>query len=302
MFALSSLPGNGLTFTSHSAVDSPAKRLERIASEYTHMLYLVERAGDLPFVKALQPVSSSMFCFFAQKLTLDLQRIDRVTSALRTDLSSLLSAILAGSPSTPTYREELTIALRTFLSLGLVSQVEDIVRRDVARPFVKHAIHRDALSSPSDAPALSSHPAHVPPPCRVEPIAVPPAHREGTDAAPLTALYNRILAFVSHDCGVLLDVAERVLVTQPERRRIDSDGAASKDGEAEKVEGFEILTNVLFDEIGTALMGELGGVIYAAGRPTVFHQVRAPVMMRIRSAADVSCAELPPHDRLRLTH
>ncbi|BGP06652.1 hypothetical protein JCM10049v2_002476 [Rhodotorula toruloides] len=236
------------------AVDSPAKRLERIASEYTHMLYLVERAGDLPFVKALQP------------------RIDRVTSALRTDLSSLLSAILAGSPSTPTYREELTIALRTFLSLGLVSQVEDIVRRDVARPFVKHAIHRDALSSPSDAPALSSHPAHVPPPCRVEPIAVPPAHREGTDAAPLTALYNRILAFVSHDCGVLLDVAERVLVTQPERRRIDSDGAASKDGEAEKVEGFEILTNVLFDEIGTALMGELGGVIYAAGRPTVFHQ------------------------------
>lgn len=37
-------------------VDSPAKRLERIASEYNHMLYLVEKAGDLPFVRSLDPV------------------------------------------------------------------------------------------------------------------------------------------------------------------------------------------------------------------------------------------------------
>ncbi|BGP23394.1 hypothetical protein JCM10295v2_002290 [Rhodotorula toruloides] len=259
------------------AINSPAKRLERIASEYTHMLYLVERAGDLPYVQALQP------------------RIDRVTTALRFDLSSLLSAILAGSPAAPTYREELTTALRTFLSLGLISQVEEVMRRDVVRPFVKHAVHRDALSSPADSPALASHPAHVPPPYRIEPIAVPPAHREGTDAAPLAALYNRILAFISHDCGVLLDVGERVLAIPHERRRIDAAGAASEANETEKVEGFEILTNVLFDEIGTALMGELGGVIYAAGRPTVFHQ------NYLLTTAFVSCIESLSPTLARLT-
>lgn len=40
--------------------DSPTKRLERIANEYIHMQYLVDRAGpDLPFIRSLQPVSSS---------------------------------------------------------------------------------------------------------------------------------------------------------------------------------------------------------------------------------------------------
>lgn len=38
-------------------VDSPAKRLERIAGEYNHMLYLIDKAGELPFVQSLNPVS-----------------------------------------------------------------------------------------------------------------------------------------------------------------------------------------------------------------------------------------------------
>ena len=37
-------------------VDSPAKRLERIAGEYSQMLYLVAKAGDLPFVRSLDSV------------------------------------------------------------------------------------------------------------------------------------------------------------------------------------------------------------------------------------------------------
>lgn len=54
-----------LTHTMPSAnssmvADSPTKRLERIASEYTHMQYLVKRAGpNLPFIRALEPVRLS---------------------------------------------------------------------------------------------------------------------------------------------------------------------------------------------------------------------------------------------------
>lgn len=42
----------------HRRSDSPAKRLERIAGEFNHMLYLVRKAGDLPFVRSLDPVRS----------------------------------------------------------------------------------------------------------------------------------------------------------------------------------------------------------------------------------------------------
>ncbi|GAA5925591.1 hypothetical protein JCM3775_001450 [Rhodotorula graminis] len=259
------------------SVDSPAKRFERVASEYTHMRYLVERAGDLPFVHSLQP------------------RIDRTTAALHSDLSSLLSAILAGSPSAPSYRDELTTALRTFASLGLVDRAEDLIRTEVVRPFTRRAIHRDALSaSAPPVPAAggaapASHAAHVPVPYRLEPLAVPsPADASSssststTGAPQLAALYNRVLDFVSTECGVVLDVAERVLadVAVPDPASSGSgSGEAARGAEGEdeaqddeRVHGFEVLANVVVDEVATALMGELGSVVFAAGRPAVFHQ------------------------------
>ncbi|GAA5836232.1 hypothetical protein JCM9279_002236 [Rhodotorula babjevae] len=261
------------------SVDSPAKRLERVASEYTHMRYLVERAGDLPFVHSLRP------------------RIDRTTSALHSDLSSLLSAILAGSPSSPSYRDELTTALRTFASLGLVDKAEDLIRNEVVRPFARRVIHRDALSSAAPAPAPAagaraapaSHAAHVPVPYRLEPLPVPSptdasssssSSSASTSGAPqLAALYNRVLDFVATECGVVLDVAERALADVAVPVPVVSAGSASasEGGEEERedderVHGFEVLANVVVDEVATALMGELGSVVFAAGRPAVFHQ------------------------------
>ncbi|GAA5898368.1 hypothetical protein JCM8208_006959 [Rhodotorula glutinis] len=259
------------------SVDSPAKRLERVASEYTHMRYLVERAGDLPFVHALQP------------------RIDRTTSALHSDLSSLLSAILDGSPSAPSYRDELTTALRTFASLGLVHRAEDLIRTEVVRPFARRVIHRDALSSSSSSSAAAaagaapaSHAAHVPVPYRLEPLPLPnsadtssSSSSTATSGAPqLAALYNRVLDFVATECGVVLDVAERVLadvaVPSPSGSVGAGEGAQGQEDEGhdddERVHGFEVLANVVVDEVATALMGELGSVVFAAGRPAVFHQ------------------------------
>jgi len=42
-----------------STGDSAGKRIERVAAEYNHVLYLVKKAGDLPFVRSLDPVRDS---------------------------------------------------------------------------------------------------------------------------------------------------------------------------------------------------------------------------------------------------
>jgi hypothetical protein len=69
---------------------------------------------------------------------------------------------------------------------------------------------------------------------------------------PLVELYNKILNFITRECGLILDVTERTLARA----------------------GFNILANVIWEEVANRLIAELGHVIFAAGRPDVFHRVR----------------------------
>ncbi|KAG0653924.1 hypothetical protein C6P46_002065 [Rhodotorula mucilaginosa] len=322
--------------------DSPTKRLERIASEYTHMQYLVKRAGpNLPFIRALEP------------------RIARITQALRAELSDLLGSVLASRPisaspassnknAANSYRQELLTTLRTFLSLGMAHEAEEIIRTELVQPFMRRTVTRESLVGakplpPSPAPntasssttAAASSPAGdeadeptpttttaaaVPAPYRIERLRLPtqPPPRDGTNLVPLTTLYNRILEFVERECGIVLDVAERVLDSQvggvgasEKRRRVkkeeeEEDAEAAEEEEAavlrmgassthslgsvkedqegdgedggdggsddDRITGFQVLNNVVVDEIAKAITSELGGVVFAAGRPTVFHQ------------------------------
>jgi len=61
------------------------------------------------------------------------------------------------------------------------------------------------------------------------------------------------------------DVPNVVLSVQ-EKSRLPS--AATEDG-------FEIMANVIWAEIGQAIMDELGGVVFSAGRPDEFRKVSA---------------------------
>lgn len=294
-----------------SQVGRLARQAARARCERVHPHALPRRASRRPPLRALTSASASPSLSLSCRSCADPrpdaalvrpQRIDRTTSALHSDLSSLLSAILAGSPSAPSYRDELTTALRTFASLGLVAQAEDLIRNEVVRPFARRVIHRDALSASSSTSASAagaapaSHAAHVPAPYRLEPLPVPaPADAasssssaSSTSGAPqLAALYNRVLDFVATECGVVLDVAERVLADVAEPGSTGSGPAAAGASEGredderegdERVHGFEVLANVVVDEVATALMGELGSVVFAAGRPAVFHQVRLEIL------------------------
>lgn len=85
---------------------------------------------------------------------------------------------------------------------------------------------------------------------------------------------------------MLLDIAERSLATPS--MTLSSNNNASSTGllalslATEEVgkkkvrstnSSYEILSNVIWEEVATRLMAELGHIIFAAGRPSIFHQV-----------------------------
>ncbi|KAI5481066.1 component of oligomeric golgi complex 2 [Pseudohyphozyma bogoriensis] len=217
-------------------VDSPAKRLERIAAEYSQMLYLVSKAGDLPFVRSLDP------------------RIAKVTTTLQLDLSQLLTSILAE----PT-RETLTSVFRTYASLSLHSTAQDIYRRTVVKPYVSKTIYRDALSTASGPksplPKYTQEERERNTPASYLIDEIPSRDGAGPEEDALRVLYNEILGWISRECGLVLDVTEKM-------------------GTDEKKKGgrYEILVGVIWEEVAGRLLSELGHVIFAAGRPAVFHQ------------------------------
>lgn len=111
-------------------------------------------------------------------------------------------------------------------------------------------ISRDSLSAPQ-SPLIPATPGvHKTFPHFLE-FAEPASSFEplpGSD--PLVDLYNKVLAFVSRDCAPLLDAADR------------------------RLRG-SMLVTVVWEELQTRLIAELGHVIFAAGRPESFHSVSA---------------------------
>ena len=81
---------------------------------------------------------------------------------------------------------------------------------------------------------------------------------------PLAALYNTILRVVDKDMRRIMEIAEAVCAKSGSRH------SKKRDGEEP---GFELMANVVWAEIGRALMDELGSVIFAAGRPDDFRKV-----------------------------
>lgn len=92
---------------------------------------------------------------------------------------------------------------------------------------------------------------------------------------PLAALYNTVLRFIERDLKRIMEIAESVCVKSGSRPAKDVQpfnyvgSAKPKDEEA----GFEIMANVVWAEIGRAIMDELGSVVFAAGKPDEFRKV-----------------------------
>lgn len=100
----------------------------------------------------------------------------------------------------------------------------------------------------------------------------------------LAKLFNQILRFVDRDLRRIMQIAEQVSVIKSNPARIDSTTTMPPNGIERKTytdEGFDIMANVIWPEIGHAIMDELGLVVFAAGKPDEFLKVGYHIVDRV---------------------
>ncbi|KAI0744038.1 COG complex component [Daedaleopsis nitida] len=277
-----------------------AKHIARVAAEFTQLLYHVHRAQTEPcaFIDESQwridriksTLSSDLDHLFATTLHALLGSKDHSKG---TKVSEIEKSKLYA---------DITECLRTYDVLGLWRDAEDVLRREVVREFVKKTIYPGALTAPhspivphtpipsrggatSPAPPMT---ASLPPRTPYTPFTAfaskqnpfefalrADSHSNTSSFAhildetddTLAALYNTVLRFIDRDMRRIMEIAEAVCVKS---------GSRAAAGKGEKRDGeepvFEIMANVVWSEIGRALMDELGSVIFAAGKPDEFRK------------------------------
>ncbi|KAG2146390.1 oligomeric golgi complex component, COG2-domain-containing protein [Suillus bovinus] len=283
-----------------------AKHLSRVTAEYAQLLYHIEKAKEEN-------------CAFVDEIR---WRIDRIQSTLTSDLDHIFSAILTSLTNIEAGKVidleraklyvDLTECLRIYDSLHLWRVAEEIMRRDVMQAFIKKTIFPDALAA-SLSPVLPHTPLPAALSTRTEsrgsallprtpytpftafatkqnPFeashASGPVHLldESNDA--LAKLYNQILRFIERDFGRIMEIAERVSLKAGSTKSQSGIALGDYDlGDAQQVsaDSFEIMTNVVWVEIGRAIMDELGTVIFAPGNPNEFRKHHSTTQAFIRS-------------------
>ncbi|KAH8828049.1 oligomeric golgi complex component, COG2-domain-containing protein [Flagelloscypha sp. PMI_526] len=209
-----------------------AKHLARVAAEYTQLLYHVSKARNEA-------------CVFVEEIN---WRVTRIQSTLSADLDHLFASILnilANDKGPIKVLEEkaklmadLSECLRTYDVLHLWPDAEDVLRREIMRPFVKKTIHPGALTGPHSpimphtpfSSAMRSNTSSLAPYTPYTPFSAshpktpssllsstssshsPFAYvlAEGDD--PLSDLYSQILRFVERDLSRIMLQAEKVSV------------------------------------------------------------------------------------------
>ncbi|KAG2150384.1 oligomeric golgi complex component, COG2-domain-containing protein [Suillus clintonianus] len=303
---LSHLPASAGQPSDAKSQGNRAKHLSRVTAEYTQLLYHIEKAKE-------------EHCAFVDEIR---WRIDRIQSTLTSDLDHVFSAILGSLTDIKAGKVldleraklyvDLTECLRIYDSLRLWRVAEEIMRRDVMQTFIKKTIFSDALAT-SLSPVLPHTPLPATLSTRTESYGgglLPrtpytpftafatkqnpfeashvsgPVHLldESNDA--LAKLYNQILRFIERDFGRIMELAERVSFKAGSTTSYSSAALGDYhlgDAQQASVDGFEIMTNVVWAEIGRAIMDELGTVVFAPGNPNEFRKHHSTTQAFIRS-------------------
>jgi hypothetical protein len=88
----------------------------------------------------------------------------------------------------------------------------------------------------------------------------------------LARLYNNILRFVERDVCYIMEAAENIRA-KSSHTSAAQDPANSLISSSEEEKGFSILGNVVWEELSRAIQDEIGGIVFAAGRPDEFRKV-----------------------------
>jgi len=101
----------------------------------------------------------------------------------------------------------------------------------------------------------------------------PRAHLLDETDDSLARLYNQLLRFVERHLCRIMSLADKIaLATHTESRTTKRDEIIMEVS-VEESRGFQIMSNVVWDELGKSLMDEIGVVVFAAGNPKEFRQV-----------------------------
>lgn len=76
-----------------------------------------------------------------------------------------------------------------------------------------------------------------------------------------------------------MEIAERVSIVsnadvKPDKSSTDSSAVADAHPSDGRTKGFRIFSDVIWAELGSAIMDELGTVVFASGKPNEFKKVR----------------------------
>ncbi|XP_006461130.1 hypothetical protein AGABI2DRAFT_68876 [Agaricus bisporus var. bisporus H97] len=221
----------------HRDRSNRAKHVTRVAVEYTQLLYHVSKAREEN-------------CVFVDELQ---WRIDRIQSTLSSDLDHLFAGLLAkmkdskpGNRLPEMERTKLLYDLReyfrTYDMLGLWRDAEDVLRREVVRPFLKKTIFQNALGAPH-SPVIPKTPFHL----------------EPRESVFLRTPYTPFTAFSPQNLSTLQ--TSNHLITPPQ-------ALLAEDGNDPLVQVYnQILRHVIWEEVANAVINDLGDSVFAAGRP-----------------------------------
>ncbi|KAJ7070166.1 COG complex component [Mycena amicta] len=290
-----------------AARSNKAKHLGRVATEYTQLLYHTSkaRAEECVFVDEIQ------------------WRIDRIRSTLSSDLDLLFSTTLIALTDTKsdgkTSEEkakslaDLKECLRTYDVMRLWRDAEDVLRRDIVRRFIKKSIFPGALTAPPSpivphtpfrSTTIANPASALPPRTPYTPFTSfalrtpfhpsyslggasvsPYAHLLEDKEDPLARLYSQILRFVERDMIRIMGIAEQITLkstSSARKEKLLGTALVKSDPETDE-EGFQIMANVVWEELGRSIMDELGHVVFAAGRPNEFRKHYETTQAFIRS-------------------
>ncbi|KAG5648483.1 hypothetical protein DXG03_003094 [Asterophora parasitica] len=276
-----------------------AKHLGRVAAEYMQLLYHAEkaRAEKCKFVDEMQWRIDRIQSTISSDL-------DHVFAATLVALTDSKGEGKASEVEKNILFSDLTECLRTYDILRLWRDAEDVLKNEVVRSFVKKTMYSGALAAPH-SPILPHTPlptakssslsvATLPPRTPYTPFTSyvstrntssyplgsysvsPFAHLlEDTDD-PLARLYSQTLRFVERDLSRIMDIAEKVSVKSLSHSRSEKGILVSMSAREHPTDGkgFEIMANVIWEELGRAIIDELGGIVFASGRPNDFRKVR----------------------------
>lgn len=92
----------------------------------------------------------------------------------------------------------------------------------------------------------------------------------GDEDDPLIRVYNQVLRFVARDLKDIIEVAEKVGSKSMTKDSVLGNNISKQGGD---LDGFQVMGHVIWEEVASAIINDIGDTVFAAGRPNDLRKV-----------------------------